>query len=1273
MKLKFTIVLLLSVLASFAQGEANNWYFGQNAGVTFNSGVPIALTDSAMQTLEGCATLSDASGQLLFYTDGMTIYNRNHQVMLNGSGLLGNESSTQSGTIVPLPGSSNLFYVFTLDQMSNANGFRYSIIDLNLDGGYGGVITKNMLIYTPSCEKLTVVKHANETDFWIITHAFGSNTFYSHLLTGSGLNTSPIQSSLGYVPALASNGSNKNGSAGAMKISPTGQKLAVCYTQSYYYDENYLELYDFNRNSGVISNYQTLMHYSVGRIYGVEFSPSENALYVSSNNPEFLYQFDLTSANIPSSIVTLYQTSLYPTPYYPRALQLGPDGKIYCAMGSNPYLGCINDPDVIGTGCNFVPNQVDLLGRSPALGLPVFNQSYFATAIQFQNACVGESVQFQLSNSSVTSATWDFGDGSGSTDLIPNHIYTSPGIYSVAVTAASSYGTGVTTRDIIISEIPTATQPLNIVECDDNNDGFYNFNLTSKTAAILSGQDDTQFNVRYFSGASEITTPTSYPNVAAYTAETITAEVYNVDNGNCTATTTFEIQVFESPIPGTNIQPITKCDNISFGTDADGRVVFDLTERQNAILNGQSTATFTVEYYTDSALTNLITTPTNYVNTVNVETIYIKVYNTQNPDCFATTSFQIEVFSLPVVNTPVVLKQCDDDNDGFSKFNLTEAIELISNDSTLTYTFYETLPLADSASNPITDTIAYENQIVSNDAVYVRVENANGCYRVVTLNLVVSTTLISSSIQQHFYVCDDTVSGSNTDGIATFDFSSVNSVIQAQYPAGQLLETTYYRNLADALAEQNRINDISNYTNIGYPATQDIYVRVDSQVNNECLGLGHHVTLHVEPLPIVQPLHYTHCDDDQDGQFDFNTTNLESELLNGLTNVTVSYFNSAGNPVSMTNPFTTATQTLTVRVTNTTATACFYDTTITFTVDDLPQAFPIPDNLIKVCDDETVPNFQDGQFAFDTSNFQNIILGTQTGMTVNYYDENGNALTSPLPDPFITSTQNVLVEVVNSVNTSCVATTTLAFEVYPLPRIDLNGEELVCSNDPTFTKTINAGLLDETLQNNYNYNWYLDGGLITGENNYELTVNAEGIYTADVISTDGCTVTRTIQVNASNIAAIQNIDIVELSDNNSILVNVSGVGDYDYSLDNEYYQESNSFYNLEPGIYTVYVRDQNGCGTVTEGVSILGIPNFFTPNGDGYNDTWNIKGANTYFNAQTIIYIFDRYGKLIQQISPLGNGWDGTFNGKLMPSSDYWYSMELENGRLVKGHFSLKR
>ena len=1262
MKRKLYTVLLFIlgfIVELHAQGEANIWYFGVNAGLNFNSGTPVPLLDGQMNTLEGCAVLSNSAGQLLFYTDGVRVWDRNHNVMPNGSGLLGHSSSTQSATIVQKPGSPNIFVVITVDWRGYANGLRYSEIDLTLNGGLGDVTAvKNVLLYSPTSEKLTVVKHDNNIDYWVLSHGFGNNTFYAHLLTSSGF-SAPVQTNIGiFVPNTSS-----DFSLGTLKASPDGSKIVACYQFL-----NVVELFDFDNSTGVISNPQTVVN-STNWVYGAEFSSNNEVLYISAISGSHIYQLDLTSSNIPASIndFTIGGSQI-------GSLQLGPDNKIYVAVFNSNYLHVIHNPEVIGTGCNLMTNDLYLGGRVSQYGLPCFSQSIFYNpTIQLQNACVGENVNFSFNTSTITSASWNFGDGFTSSDLNPTHIYTTSGIYTVSVNTISPNGAGTATRDIIISEVPTATQPSNILECDDNNDGFYSFDLTQNENTILNGQDASQFYVRYFSGTTEITSPTDYQNQIAYTTETITAEVYNVDNGNCKATTTFDIQVFESPMPATNIQPITACDNTSFGTDSDGRIIFDLTQRENEILNGQSSSVFTVEYYTDSALLNIIAAPNNYINTTSTETIYVKVFNTQNPSCEATTSFQIEVFSLPVVNSPVVLKQCDDNNDGYSAFNLTEAIELINNDTTLTFSFFETTALATAGTSPITNTMSYTNQTVSNDTIYVRVENANGCYRVVTLNLVVSTTLISSAIQEHFYMCDDTASGSNTDGIATFDFSSVDAIISSQYPAGQLLTITYYESLVDALAEQNAIVDISNFTNSNSPNIQNIYVRVDSQLNNECLGLGHHITLHVEALPIVQPLQYNQCDDDQDGYFAFDTTNLENDLLNGLSNVTVSYFDAVGNPVSMTNPFITVSQIVTVRVTNNTTTACYYETTVTFTVDDLPEAFSIPNNLIKVCDDETVPNLQDGIFAFDTSNFQNIILGSQTGMIVNYYDENGNSLPSPLPNPFVTATQDVLVEVINPINNNCFTTNTIAFEVYPLPYIDLYGTELICSNDPSFVRTINAGLEDETLQNNYTYNWYFNGSLIAGENNYELTVNTDGIYTVDVISSDGCVMTRTIQVTASNIATIQNIEIVELSNNNSIIIEVAGSGDFEYSLDNITYQDSNSFYNVEPGIYTVYIRDKNGCGVVNEDVSILGIPNFFTPNGDGYNDTWNIKGANVTFNSKTIIYIFDRYGKLLKQISPLGKGWDGTYNGELMPSSDYWYSVQLENGKILKGHFSLKR
>jgi gliding motility-associated-like protein len=400
-------------------------------------------------------------------------------------------------------------------------------------------------------------------------------------------------------------------------------------------------------------------------------------------------------------------------------------------------------------------------------------------------------------------------------------------------------------------------------------------------------------------------------------------------------------------------------------------------------------------------------------------------------------------------------------------------------------------------------------------------------------------------------------------------------------------------------------------------------------------------------------------------------------LLNGLTDVAVAYFDQNNNSLSspLPNPFTTASQTLKVVVTNNTTKACSFDSTIQFIVSDLPEAFPVPTSLTTICDDETDPNLQDGKYAFDTSTFQNIVLSGQTEMVVKYFDANNIALPSPLPNPFVTETQNIRVEVINPLNNSCAASVILPFVVNPVPNINLVGDELVCSNLLTFTKVIDAGVQDGSPIANYTYAWFFNGNSIAGENNYTLSVNKAGIYTVEVSNAEGCSRTRTITVMASDIANIVGINIVDLAESNSISVSVTGAGDYVYGLDEEFgaFQTENIFTNVPAGIHTVFVKDLNGCGIVPREVAVLGIPNYFKPNEDGFNDTWNIKGANTSVNAKTIIQIFDRYGKLIEQILPTSQGWNGTFNGKPMPANDYWYSIQLEDGRILKGHFSLKR
>ena len=358
-------------------------------------------------------------------------------------------------------------------------------------------------------------------------------------------------------------------------------------------------------------------------------------------------------------------------------------------------------------------------------------------------------------------------------------------------------------------------------------------------------------------------------------------------------------------------------------------------------------------------------------------------------------------------------------------------------------------------------------------------------------------------------------------------------------------------------------------------------------------------------------------------------------------------------------------------VTNNTTSAvngpCFDETTLTFVVDILPLAYPVSN--LSSCDDE---GLEDGQFSFDTSTIESTLLNGQTGMVVTYFDENGNALASPLPNPFRTISQTITAIVTNPLNTNCLASTSFNFKVHPLPQLEDGFKEIICFNVDEIT--FDAGLLVGNISD-FDYQWYRNDELILGATNYELTVNQNGFYKVLVTSPFGCEQTRIIEIVYSQPATIEDIIIVDLVESNTVTVVVSGSGSYVYSLDSPtgLYQTSAVYENVYAGIYTVYVKDLFGCGFVTQEISVLGAPKFFTPNGDGFNDTWQVRGVSEKYYSDSIIYVFDRYGKLIIQIDPKSKGWDGTFNGSPLPSTDYWYSIDFKDGRSIKGHFALKR
>jgi hypothetical protein len=382
MKKILNILLIIIPLLCSAQKQGNIWYFGDHAGLDFNSGIPIPLTNGQTYsedgtTIEGSSVISDSSGSLLFYSNGNKIWNKNQQVMPNGDSLLSDFSSTQAALIIPQPGSSRYFYVFTVDDYYKDNlqyGFRYSIVDICLDNGLGDVIKekKNIKLLDTVCEKLTAIRHANGIDYWVIVHKYYSDAFYSFHLTASGV-VDTVISHIGSRHPLSSLPHNTGYSIGQLKASPNGQKLCIVSGNGY----GIAEYFDFNKSTGIVSNCVNIQTDSIYCYYGASFSPDNSKIYISCwLNDNGLYQFNLNAGggNADSVIASKFKISGQMPSHW--ALQLGSDGKIYIATGG-AYLSVINNPNNAGLNCNYSDSTVHVFGNAGNdSGLPNFIDSY---------------------------------------------------------------------------------------------------------------------------------------------------------------------------------------------------------------------------------------------------------------------------------------------------------------------------------------------------------------------------------------------------------------------------------------------------------------------------------------------------------------------------------------------------------------------------------------------------------------------------------------------------------------------------------------------------------------------------------------------------------------------------------------------------------------------------------------------------------------------------------------------------------------------------------
>lgn len=432
MKRFLYLLFLMHSLNAWSQ-RANNWVFGNLAWINFST-TPPSTALSGMLQLEGSSSISDLNGQLLFYSDGRTIWNAEHQPMPNGINLHGNFSSTQSSMIIPFPANPSKYYVFTMDVIGGGGGLSYSVVNMNLDNGKGDVESKNNNLIWPSTEKVTSVNHCNGTDVWVVTAALHTDRFYAYPVTATGIQL-PVITSIG-------TGTNYFG-IGYLKFSPDGRKLA-CANMN-----NGLDLFDFDAATGVISNRKTILP-GPHSPYGIEFSPDSKNLYVSDvlriNNVGSRFDLsqytdlDGTAADINAS---RYELDFVYWPSAPvglawfNALQLGPDERIHVSIFSNSQLRVISKPNRLGAACIYEPGIQLAPNTSCTYGLPDFNQSYFKVSFDYDASCVNNEVKFYFSRPfGTTSIEWDFGDpaswpSNSSTIDSPVHVYSKPGVYEV--------------------------------------------------------------------------------------------------------------------------------------------------------------------------------------------------------------------------------------------------------------------------------------------------------------------------------------------------------------------------------------------------------------------------------------------------------------------------------------------------------------------------------------------------------------------------------------------------------------------------------------------------------------------------------------------------------------------------------------------------------------------------------------------------------------------------------------------------------------------------
>jgi gliding motility-associated-like protein len=565
----------------------------------------------------------------------------------------------------------------------------------------------------------------------------------------------------------------------------------------------------------------------------------------------------------------------------------------------------------------------------------------------------------------------------------------------------------------------------------------------------------------------------------------------------------------------------------------------------------------------------------------------------------------------------------------------------------LTITFYTSF---EDAENEINNIPLEFTNTTNPQQLYARIENGTYCHSIAEFGLnVIQVPNVSLASEQR--KCD-----TDTDGFTTFDLTIAE--IEVLDVRADDIEITYHPSFDDVEPHTNTITNPSSYTNISNPQT--VYIKITSTISNCYVAVP--IDLIVDVPPTINPIsNFDICESDDNL---FILTDTINSLIDDQTDVAITFHSNLEdadngiNPLNENYTYVTNSDTIFVRAENMTTT-CYSTSSFVLQINSNPIAYNLPD--LERCDDD-----YDAINLFDLSQQTSTVLGDQvpSDYSVTYYeleDEaivNDNAITGLEYMAF--NDQVIYVRVENN-STQCFSITSFNILVHRKPVVEIT-DQTICLESLPLLVSANTNVSNDV------YSWS------TGESTPEIEITDIGTYSVTVTTVFGCTTSVTFNVIESEQATIEFTEQIDFADPNNITVTISGIGDYFYILDNGTPQESNFFDNVSLGPHTITVLDANGCASATKDIVIIDTPLFMTPNGDGYFDTWHITGVSQL--TGTVVYIYDRYGKLLKTLPYNSRGWDGTYNGENMPTDDYWFVADVVQDTKkfqIKGNFTLKR